>query len=475
MNSEFLEKIIIKGLLEDKQFLILVSQVFEKEYFDDPTIGDVFQVSKEYVDKYKKIPPKDVIINSVENSNDIKELFNEINNVDFDIIKNYDYLLEETNKRLKEQAVKRAIIESVDIIDKGEDKSQIRKKVEDALCKDLKIDLGLQYFKDMGPRLKRIFNDTDIRIPTYFPAFDEMIQGGFPPLSLSIIASKIHGMKSSTIANFAARQVLHGHNVVLMTLEMSESAFAQRIDSILSSIDINRMYMSGTYQNRLVKRLSSVKQENPERGELFIKEFPTGAASVNDLRIYLRELIIRGVEPSIMYVDYINLMISSFKTDGSLYSTVKKIGEELRALSFEFKVPVVSVTQLNREGMFTDLAELDFRFLSESIGTGATADFLAIYGLDEDNDNLIYDQTLHGKIVKNRFGMLDIFTFLYDSRTLKLYDSTEMDMWISDAQITGDEREIFNRNKNKKKTYKKEEPKKSKREKATGLGPNEKY
>ena len=441
INSDFLEKIITKGILTDKQFLVLISQVFEKEYFDNDSVSEVFEVSKKHLEQYNKIPPKDVILNSVKDKKDVKSLFNEISNIDYDVTKNYDHLIKETNKYLKEQAIKRAIVDSVDIIDLKGDKSLIRNKIEDALCKDLKIDLGLKYLGDLGTRLKKIFNTTDIRVPTYFPMFDEMIGGGFPPLSLSIIASKVHGMKSTTLANLAARQALHGHNVVLMTLEMSEDAFAQRFDSILSLIDINRMYM-GDNKSKLVKLLSDVKKTR-DIGEIYIKEFPTGAASVRDFRVYLRELLIRGVKPDILYADYINLMQSEHKTDGSLYSSIKRVSEELRALSFEFKVPVVSVTQLNREGTYSNFEDLDFRFIAESMGTTATTDFLMIYGLDE--DDVAYAQELHGKVLKNRFGPQGKLKLYVDSRTLKLYDEQEMDLWISDAQKTGDERNPYER------------------------------
>lgn len=195
MDSVFLEKIIVKGMLEDKQFLVLISQVYEKEYFDNGTIGEVFEVLKDHLENYNKIPPKDVIINSVNDKKDVKSLFEELDCIDYDTAKNYDHLLKESNIYLKEQAVKIAIMESANIIDEKGDKFLIRSKVEDALCKDLLIDLGLRYLGDMGTRLKKMFNTTDIRVPTYFPTLDEMINGGFPPLTLSIFASRIHGFK----------------------------------------------------------------------------------------------------------------------------------------------------------------------------------------------------------------------------------------------------------------------------------------
>mgnify|MGYP000902157962 FL=1 len=244
---------------------------------------------------------------------------------------------------------------------------------------------------------------------------------------------------SNTLANFASRQVLRGHNPIICSLEMSEDAFAQRFDSIFTNLDINKIYTLKSMSDQLVKELKKVKATTG-RGSLFIKQFPTGEASVQDIQRYLRELIMRGIKPSILYVDYINIMKPSYSSRGDMYSDVKRIAEELRALSFRFEIPVISVSQLNREGSMVAFNEVDFVYISESMGVPATADFMAIYGVDD--ELLIYESELHYKIVKNRLGgrVGEVDKFYYDARTLKMYDATELDPWVLDAQKTGDER-----------------------------------
>ena len=321
----------------------------------------------------------------------------------------------------------------MDLVGDNGNREKIREEIENALCKDIRVELGLNYFNELGPRLKRIFSTTDIRIPTYYPQFDEYINGGFPPFTLSVMVAKIHGFKSNTMMNFAARQALHGHNVVGLTLEMSEDMYAQRFDSIYSLMDINRMYSGSENQSELIRKLKEVK-EREDRGNLIIKQFPTGEASIRDFRVFIRELLIRDINPSIIYVDYINLMKSSLKKESSdLYSNVKRIAEELRALSFEFEVPIISVSQLNREGGFIGLEDISFNYIAESLGLPATADFMAILGTDD--DLLVYQNELHYKITKNRLGgrVGEVDKLYYDQRNLKMYDSTELDLWMSEA------------------------------------------
>lgn len=439
LNSNFLEKIILKGMLADKDFLVLISSVFEEEYFDNPNIGHSFKFCKDYFTEYSNIPSIDAIINSSENPDEIRETIQEARDTDFNIADSYEFLLNQSNDYLKEKALKRAIIESVDDVEVPERRNDIQKRIENALIKDIKVDLGLRYFEQMKERLRRIFSASENRIPTYFPLFDELINGGFPPYTFNVLTAKIHGGKSNTMANFAARQVMHGHNAVILTLEMSEDAFAQRFDGIYSGLDINRIYTSRESRRQLARTLRE-HRDDENRGELFIKQYPTGDASINDFRIYLRELLLRGIRIDIIYVDYINLMKSAYKIDNNMYSSIKRVSEELRALSLEFNCPIVSVSQLNREGFFIQFSEVNFNHVAESMGIPATADFMMIMGTDE--EQMAYESEILYKITKSRIGgrVGAMEKFYLDKRSLKMYDSCEEEQWIEDATISGDDR-----------------------------------
>ena len=74
LNSDFVEKIILKGMLSDKDFLILTSSVFEPEYFDDPNVAHIFKFCKEYGGEYNSIPSRDAIVNSTDTPDEIREI-----------------------------------------------------------------------------------------------------------------------------------------------------------------------------------------------------------------------------------------------------------------------------------------------------------------------------------------------------------------------------------------------------------------
>jgi len=442
LSSDYIEKLILKTALTDKHYLLLIANSFEGRYFESLTAKQIFNRLREHVEKYHEIPDHELLINlDGVNYNDVKSYLDDVDNVNIDIAKQLNYIYDVTNEYLKDAALKNAVMDTVDIISKNGDKSRIRSKFEDALAKNLNIDLGLDYFNTIGERIKRMIDISKHKVPTYFYTLDEIMNGGMPPYTLNIILGKIHGAKSQSMANFAARQVINGHTVVIITLEMSQDMFAQRFDGIYSNLDINKMYTFKTERNKLINTLTTIKN-NDGLGKLYIKEFPTGVATVNDYRVYLRELKLRGIIPDIIYVDYINIMKPTYKSKDDMYSDIKMISEELRALSWEFKAPVFSVSQLNREGIRCDFDAVDFSYIAEGIAAVGTADFLAIIGVDE--EKLIYENELHFRIEKNRLGgQVGRKGLLYmDPRSLKMYDETEEEVWISDAKELGIERVI---------------------------------
>lgn len=440
LNSEFIENIITKGIIVDRDFLTLTASVFEPKYFDNPHVSHIFKFCKEYVEEFNGVPSRDVIINSSENPNEVRQTILDAEQTEFNMADSYDFLLNQANDYLKEKALKNAIVESVEDVEDPERRFIIQKRIEDALCKDIRIDLGLNYFGQIRERLRRVFSTSEQRVPTYFPQFDDFINGGFPAYTFNVICAKIHGCKSNIMANMAARQVLNGHNIVLLTLEMSEDAFAQRFDSIFTKLNINSMYTSRNNKRKLMRGLGEIKRLEG-LGNLFIKQYPTGDASVLDFKSYLRELFIRQIPIDIVYVDYINLMKAAYKVDNNMYSSIKRISEELRALAFEFKCPIVSVSQLNREGFFTQFSEVGFHHIAESTGIPATADFMAIMGTDE--EKMVYESEILYKITKSRIGgrVGEEGRFYLDNRSLKMYDEMELDEWIEDATISGDTRD----------------------------------
>jgi replicative DNA helicase len=88
LDSSFLEKLIVKCMLQDKRYLISIANVFEPEYFDEPEISNIFRFTSNYIKEYNSIPEETTIINSVKEDDrqSIQECLNDIKSIEFDLL-----------------------------------------------------------------------------------------------------------------------------------------------------------------------------------------------------------------------------------------------------------------------------------------------------------------------------------------------------------------------------------------------------
>jgi hypothetical protein len=278
-------------------------------------------------------------------------------------------------------------------------------------------------------------------IDTVFDVFDTEIDENFFDISLEhhylYYTNDILSHNSLGMINIATRQVLLGHNIVFFTLEMSEDMVNQRIDSVLSGLDINRIYVDK--KSEVTSALKEVKNTE-NKGLLIVKEYPTKSASVSTLKSFLHEMEYRGHKFDACYIDYLNLMrpIRMGKNeDDSLYSSNKQISEEVRALSFEWEFPVITATQFNRGGAKAEFDTLSTEDVSESYGLSMTCDWALALGFDV--DSAIYKNEISAKIIKNRHGgrVGESYRYYYDPKSLKIYDATELNDFFNDAMKSG--------------------------------------
>ena len=97
------------------------------------------------------------------------------------------------------------------------------------------------------------------------------------------------------------------------------------------------------------------------------------------------------------------------------------VSEELRGLSYLFKVPVISAVQCNSEGM--NNATIDMQNVAESKAIVHTVDFLAVLTRTPDEREL---GKINMRILKNRFGgqIGAVCSFRMDNDTLEVADTS---------------------------------------------------
>jgi replicative DNA helicase len=401
-----IEKLILSRLVFDERFVRAVLPFLKDEYFTDRSDRIFFNVAKTFIDKHNKLPSKEALVIEVNNLNDItddecKTLVDDINSVEFDSSTDYDWLVTQTEKFCQDKAVYNAIMASIQILDDKtgkKEKGSIPQLLTDALAVSFDTAIGHDFLEDIEDRYD-FYHQKEVRIPFDLDYMNKITKGGIPKKTLNIVLAGTGVGKSLFMCHCAAANLTKGSNVLYITLEMAEERIAERIDANLLNCTIDEL--SVLPKDAFQKKVERLK--NTTKGKLVIKEYPTASAGSNHFRHLLNELKIKkNFIPDIIYIDYLNICVSSrlkFGANVNSYTYIKAIAEELRGLAVEFNVPIVSATQTTRSGYTS--TDLGLEDTSESFGLPATADLMIALIAPEELQDL--NQMLI-KQLKNRYN-----------------------------------------------------------------------
>ena len=179
-------------------------------------------------------------------------------------------------------------------------------------------------------------------VPTGFPTLDKKTNG-LQENNLIILAARPSVGKSSlalNIAQFAANQ--KKYPVAIFSLEMSSEEIADRMLSAEASLDMFKL-KTGNMSKSEMAELGNAYGKLAE-SPIFIEDTP--GISIMELRTKARRLAMeQGIK--LIIVDYIQLMRGRGLDNRA--QEVAEISQSLKNLARELKVPVLALSQLNRQ------------------------------------------------------------------------------------------------------------------------------
>lgn len=215
--------------------------------------------------------------------------------------------------------------------------------------------------------------------------------GGWRPGALYVIGARPGSGK--TLVGLQAAVNMLGRGAVLMcTLEMSQSEIHKRVFSQLLHIPLGNILDSKMTPNEW-ERLANRKAEGWDR--FYIDDNP--AQTVEGIR-RLARTVQRKQPLSMIVVDYLQLMESTGRSDRKRHEEIARWTRALKVMAKTFDVPVIILSQLNREsarGGMPSLADL-----RESGAIEQDADVVLLLHRDDD----VKDE-LNMLVAKNRHGM----------------------------------------------------------------------
>ena len=378
---------IISSLLGEKVFLQTICDILEPEYFDADSNKWIAQTIRDYFFEYKTSPTLEVMkvkIDGIENDilkvavvDGLKESWRLIQSTDLKFVQ------EQTLEFCRNQVIKAAIMDSVDLLEVGQ-YDEIKKMVDEAMKAGSERDLGHDYIVGIEERLTKSTRDT---VKTGWDPIDEVMDGGLGGGELGVVVAPAGIGKTWCLQSMGASAVKNGLNVVHYTLELNQNYVGLRYDTIFSGVPTANIKF---YQDDVKKKIDSLD------GTLLIKYFPTKSATVQTLAAHLSQIEIQGTKPDLVLVDYADIL----KGMGSEKRHVlENIYEDLRGLAGEIECPIWTASQANRSSLEEDV--IDATKVAEAYSKVMIADFVVSVSRKVE-DKIANTGRFH--VIKNRFG-----------------------------------------------------------------------
>jgi len=248
-------------------------------------------------------------------------------------------------------------------------------------------------------------------IPSGFKELDRLTSG-FQPSDLIIVAGRPSMGKTAFALDVCRNAALKtGTPVVIFSLEMSKEQLGMRMLCSQAKVDSSNA-RTGFLQEGDFARLieaASVLSEAP----VYVDDSQT--LSVLEVRAKARRLMMdKGI--GLLVVDYLQLMRGRHRTE-SREQEISEISQGLKALAKELNIPVVALSQLNRQVESRSDRRPLLSDLRESGAIEQDADVIAfiyrdeVYNKSEDNPNKGTAEIILGKQRNGPLGTVKL-TFI---------------------------------------------------------------
>lgn len=192
----------------------------------------------------------------------------------------------------------------------------------------------------------RLENGTDsMRILTGIEAFD-YVTGGLYNGELTVEAGRPGDGKTAIAMHIAMNVAMAGKHVCFFSLEMTALQTLNRLFAGYAGIDANRLRISGANQ----ADLGRMERQAEEFKKLPLYFDHTSGNSVANIRAQVK-LQRRKKKCDLAVVDYLHLIHKERSKNETLDQVIGRIVEALKQLALEENIPVLLLSQMNRNSM----------------------------------------------------------------------------------------------------------------------------
>ena len=273
-------------------------------------------------------------------------------------------------------------------------------------------------------------------IPSGYSKLDTYIYG-FQPGNFAILAARPSKGKTSFALNVALNVALLGHPVLFISLEMPVRDLVNRLLANVSEIPLDKIIRGVLSRHDDLPKIYKAA----ETLEALDIRFDTTSRTLYEIRAKIRKFVNevrrQGNDKNkqvLVIIDYLQLMSFGERIERRELE-IAEISRGLKNLALELNIPILALSQLNREVEKRERAEPRLSDLRESGALEQDADLIMfIYDPDEGkkkggaNTSNVPDeskeyQPLKIKIAKQRNGMQGIVDFYFYRRITQFRDA----------------------------------------------------
>lgn len=380
---------VLGALLTDRAFILSVRDTLLPDYFDSDSHRWIIQTLLSYFDKYHTTITLEVLkveLQKVENEVLKVAVKEELRNSYEASKDDLEYVKEEFSKFCKNQELKKALLESADLLQTG-DYDSIRTRIEHAMKAGMDKNLGHEYNKDIESRYRKDYRKT---IPTPWKYVNKEIQGGWGAGDMCIVFGNPGGGKSWMMVAAAAHAVKLGFNVNYYTLELGEDYVGKRFDCYFTGFSIDEI---NSRRSEVEKKIDSLK------GKLIVKEYPPKSASISTIKAHIQKCMDVEHIPDLVIIDYVDYLKPPSRKFTERKDEIDDVFIGAKALAKELNVPIITPSQVNRMGAKDDIIEGDKA--AGSYDKMMVADICLSLSRKKE-DKVLGTGRLH--VMKNRYG-----------------------------------------------------------------------
>lgn len=261
-------------------------------------------------------------------------------------------------------------------------------------------------------------------VTTGFKTLDR-ITGGLQPGGMYIVGARPSVGKSAFMGKMVFNAAKVGHNVGVISLEMTDNQIVARISSLATEIEYWRIY-----RNRLIDQQQAdyFYKETAKVSELPIKISDKTGVDISEIKAKIARLRRKG-KLDILFIDYLQLLDTDDKSRNvNREQQVGQISRGLKLLAKDYKIPIVVLAQLNRVSETMGDKKPKLHNLRESGSLEQDADGVIFLhrdwmsGIKEDEENNSTEGQADIIIAKWRDGEVTEYKIGFDGTKMKFFE-----------------------------------------------------